>query len=77
MKFLGFNPGPFENKFHYLNEIWPAFLLIEEQIKKEYSFLWASNRALEMFVNITFVILSFNFFILNYGTIPCSALLRP
>jgi hypothetical protein len=79
LKFLGFSPGPFENRFHYLIEMAPDFLLIVEQIKKEYNFLCASNSALETFVNITFVILSFNLCILisgipfNYALFnPCS-----
>jgi hypothetical protein len=39
LKFLGFNPGPLENKFHYLKDIFPAFLLIAEHIKNENNFL--------------------------------------
>ena len=57
LKVLGFKPGPLENNSHSLDEIDFAFFLISQQIKKENNFLCASNRALEMLVNITLVIL--------------------
>ena len=77
LKFLGFKPGPFENKFHYLIGISSAFLLIVEHIKNEYSFLCASKSALEMLVNIIFVILSLSLDILMAGTMPASAFFKP
>jgi hypothetical protein len=62
---LGLIPDPLENSAHSLAEInFPSFL-IAQQIKKLYSFLCASNKDLDILVNIILVILSFNLRIFN------------
>lgn len=74
---MGLSPGPFENRFHYFVGMKPAFLFIVEHIKNEYNFLWASNNALDTFVNITFVTLSLSLFILKSDIAWCSAFFKP
>lgn len=65
LKPLGFIPDPLEKSIHYLDVIAFESLLIAQQIKKAYSFLWTSKRDLEMLVNMIFVMLSFNLRILS------------
>jgi len=77
LKVLGVIPAPLVNKFHSLVEIELACLLIAQQMRKEYSFLWDSKREREILVNIIFVILSFNLRIFSYITALNYAFSRP
>ena len=74
LKFLGLIPGPLENKFYCRSNIAPDFLKILEHLKNEDSFLCASNKLLDILVNIVFVRLYFSFLIRKSSIMAESAL---